>query len=87
MSDAFSSINDPLFFLHHGGLDYLWALWQTQDAKHIKAAAKGQLRDVPLWMGIFAPQKSSLEVLDTLDGDEKGFLCYRYEGLAIKDYL
>jgi len=62
ISDAFSAINDPLFFAHHAALDYIWALWQDQDPKRVQAAkdmnaARGQLRDVPLWMGVFCAAK------------------------------
>ena len=28
MLDVFTSTNDPLFFLHHAGLDRVWAMWQ-----------------------------------------------------------
>jgi len=90
MADPINSLNDPIFYLHHGGLDYLWALWQEQDPKRLRAgkdAVEGQLRDVPLWMGVFATQKSSFEVLDTSNRDGKGFLCYKYDGLSIKSYL
>jgi tyrosinase len=31
MSDALSSPNDPVFFLHHCNVDRLWTLWQAND--------------------------------------------------------
>jgi tyrosinase len=31
MLDVFTSTNDPLFFLHHAGLDRVWAIWQELD--------------------------------------------------------
>ena len=31
MMDPFNSVNDPLFFMHHATLDYIWALWEEQD--------------------------------------------------------
>jgi tyrosinase len=34
MQDAFTSTNDPLFFLHHAGIDHLWATWQELDVKN-----------------------------------------------------
>lgn len=33
MQDPFTSTNDPLFFLHHAGIDHLWAVWQEVDLK------------------------------------------------------
>ena len=37
MSAAPTSPNDPIFFLHHCGVDMIWALWQ---ARHSQAEAK-----------------------------------------------
>jgi tyrosinase len=31
MSDLFSSPNDPVFFVHHGQVDRVWAIWQGLD--------------------------------------------------------
>lgn len=31
MSDLFTSVNDPIFFLHHANVDRMWWLWQTMD--------------------------------------------------------
>ena len=39
MSEAPTSPNDPIFFLHHCGVDMIWALWQDRhdqsDAEHL----------------------------------------------------
>lgn len=32
MQDVYSSPGDPLFYLHHAGLDHLWADWQKLDS-------------------------------------------------------
>lgn len=84
MSDEFNSMNDPLFFYHHANLDYLWALWQSQDAKRLSdfSAPPGTVLD----MGLYAPQRMPSEVLDTENRDGKGFLCFKYEGLKMSDY-
>jgi tyrosinase len=34
MSDLFSSPNDPVFFVHHGRVDRVWAIWQGLDPVH-----------------------------------------------------
>jgi tyrosinase len=45
MQDPFTSTNDPLFFLHHAGLDRVWAMWQELEAParmyDIKPASAG----------------------------------------------
>lgn len=84
MSDEFNSINDPLFFLHHANLDYLWALWQSQSPSRLKefSAPPGTVLD----MGLYAPQRMASEVLDTENRDGKGILCFRYEGLKMDEY-
>jgi tyrosinase len=84
MSDEFNSINDPLFFLHHANLDYLWALWQSQDPKRLSefSAPPGTRLD----MGVYAPGRTAREVLDTQNTDGKGILCFKYEGLGVERY-
>jgi tyrosinase len=95
MGDLFTSTNDPLFFVHHAGLDRLWAMWQETDIKtrlyDVSAAvnvtgpetssATVQL-DTPLWMGFGAPDRPARDVMDTLNRDGKGFLCYKYDKMA-----
>ncbi|TFK95923.1 Di-copper centre-containing protein [Pterulicium gracile] len=41
MGDTSYSPNDPLFFLHHGMLDRVWALWQNQHPSNKKAFSGG----------------------------------------------
>jgi tyrosinase len=93
MMDPFNSVNDPLFFMHHGALDQLWALWQEQDPKRIYDFSASKLEkeplrpDTPLNMGVFGPEKLAKEVSDTQNRDGTGILCFRYEGLDIEKYM
>ncbi|TFK95596.1 Di-copper centre-containing protein [Pterulicium gracile] len=41
MGDTSYSPNDPLFFLHHGMLDRVWAMWQNQHPSNKKAFGGG----------------------------------------------
>jgi tyrosinase len=97
MQDAFTSTNDPLFFLHHAGIDHLWATWQEGDIKtrlsDIAEARNASSRPTypgfkpppplnlfsPIVIGFAAPDKMVEDVLDTLNRDGKGFLCYKYD--------
>ena len=91
MRDLFTSTNDPLFFLHHAGLDRLWAMWQEMDIGSRLYNVSGDNRvffgltgatltlDSPIWMGFAAPDRPVRDVMDTMNRDGKGFLCYKYE--------
>ena len=35
MLNVWSSINDPLFFMHHTNLDRIWSIWQRQAPKNL----------------------------------------------------
>ena len=89
--DPFNSPNDHLFFLHHTNLDQLWALWQEQDPKWLSdyRAVSGEefTADTKLLMGLFAPVKLVKDVMDTLNRDGNGTLCFKYEGLPIEQYI
>ena len=91
MSDEFNSINDPLFFLHHANLDYLWALWEEHDLKRLSdfSAPAGEMYGpvTGLEMGVYAPGRVTRDVMDTLNRDGMGILCFKYEGLGIEMYL
>jgi tyrosinase len=106
MQDAFTSTNDPLFFLHHGGIDRMWAIWQELDLQKRLVdvaespqsltprvppfpglenvplnfmAPKPLTLDTPITLGFAAPDRRVGEVMDTLNRDGNGFLCYRYD--------
>jgi tyrosinase len=95
MRDTFTSINDPIFFVHHAGLDRIWALWQEMDTSrrlHDAGPPDYETESVPLsmnsmlWMGIFSRDRKAFEVFDTLNRDGRGILCYKYEGLPASAY-
>jgi tyrosinase len=87
-----TSTNDPLFFMHHSGLDHLWATWQEQDRKNRLWDVDGKVSsffgaiqqknltlDTPIWMGLAAPDRPVRDVMDIANENGKGFLCYKYE--------
>ncbi|SPJ83611.1 uncharacterized protein FTOL_10127 [Fusarium torulosum] len=94
LMDIYSSPNDPLFWLHHTQLDYMWSLWQKADRSRL--ADIGGARtingfgpsgddvelttlDTPLWMGFMNDDIPVKAVMDTINGDGEGVLCYEYE--------
>jgi tyrosinase len=96
MRDTFTSINDPIFFVHHAGLDRIWALWQEMDERRLYSVGPpaDKIRepvslsmDSTLWLGAFGPDRKVSDVFDTLNRDGKGVLCYKYEGLPATSYL
>jgi len=97
MRDTFTSINDPIFFVHHAGLDRIWALWQEMDIENrlhsVGPPADKEKEpvslglDTPLWLGVFGPDRKVSDVFDTLNRDGRGVLCYKYEGLPASAYL
>jgi tyrosinase len=88
MADVYSSVLDPLFWLHHARLDKIWYDWQSQDparlhdidgpTKACTSHGTTKLSDM-LWMGFNAPDKPISAVMDTLNQDGSGILCYKYE--------
>jgi tyrosinase len=90
MMDPFNSPNDPLFFLHHATLDYLWATWEEQDLKRLSdySAVPGEVfsSETQLSMGLFAPLKKVKDVMDSQNRNGKGYLCFKYEGMPLKRY-
>jgi tyrosinase len=91
MGDPLTSTNDPLFFMHHSGLDRIWAIWQDMDSKNRLwdvsgdasgfplLARSGLTLDTPIWIGAAGPDRPVRDVMDTINRDGKGFLCYKYD--------
>jgi tyrosinase len=89
MIDLWSSINDPLFFMHHTQIDHVWWMWQALNPQEnlwaiggpVYPNGTGQVTlDYPVQMSPFtAPDITIRAVMDTLNRDGTGVLCYVYE--------
>jgi hypothetical protein len=99
MSNLFTSPNDPLFFIHHGGIDHFWFQWQGRNKTRFKDVRRSVLdfhrldepvppekvegittMDTPVFQtGEFAPLIHISQVMDTINEDRSGFLCYVYD--------
>jgi tyrosinase len=96
MGDLFNSVNDPLFWMHHTGMDRMWSLWQEQDPvnRAMDFGASTSFFDLaPLKpetsveVGDMGPTLPAVQLMDPQNRDGRGILCYQYEGLGVKDYL
>jgi tyrosinase len=88
MTNVWSSINDPLFWMHHAQLDRVWALWQSLNEKNIYAIGgpiypngTGLMTlEYPVEMASYiAPTLTIRAVMDTRNKNGKGALCYYYQ--------
>jgi len=88
MRNLWSSMNDPLFFMHHANIDRLWALWQSLKPQYghdfggyIWPNGTGIMTvDYPVEMFPWiAPDVPIRKILDTQNKDGRGVLCYKYE--------
>jgi len=92
IKDIGHSPNDPVFFLHHGQLDRVWAAWQAHDQRNRNAIAGGVVQDPdhfdahPLGTGTPVTKDTVLymagvgpdaKVKDVLS-TTGGYLCYQY---------
>lgn len=87
--DFFTSPGDPAFFLHHGGIDRTWWIWQLQDLEKRLSAVSGTitLGNVPpsrnatldddVDLGYIAPAVKLGSLLNTMGG-LGGEFCYIY---------
>ncbi|CZT48785.1 related to monophenol monooxygenase (tyrosinase) [Rhynchosporium secalis] len=87
--DFFTSPNDPIFFLHHGMIDRVWWIWQTQNLAVRLKAVSGTItffNDPPsrnatlndnVDLGLLAPPVKLGSLLDTMGG-LNGAFCYIY---------
>ncbi|KAL2070879.1 hypothetical protein VTL71DRAFT_13905 [Oculimacula yallundae] len=84
--DLFVSDADPAFYLHHGQVDRLWAVWQGLDFENRRDQVTGTLTlmntppsekgtiDTPMDLGFNGGTKTVGELGSTIDGD----FCYIY---------
>lgn len=94
MLDLFNSANDPLFWLHHTGLDRIWALWHEVDQSRLHNVdgtlamfdMKPFTLETPLWMGFSAKDEPVRAIIDTQNRNGEGILCYQHAGRQIEDY-
>lgn len=49
MSNVYSSPGDPLFWLHHGGLDMMWNEWQRKGTKSLNLYELVELINAADW--------------------------------------
>ncbi|KAF9054157.1 hypothetical protein BJ165DRAFT_1337324 [Panaeolus papilionaceus] len=91
MSNFYSSPGDPLFYLHHGYLDYIWWKWQTADVQNRmyqikgRTTPEGDFRNVTLEYPLSAGQLSPGHAVRI--GDMMNIMqqpnCYEYEGYGV----
>ncbi|KKA28219.1 hypothetical protein TD95_005463 [Thielaviopsis punctulata] len=83
--DIYASPGDPVFFIHHSGIDRLYWLWQLQDlptrltavgGSVAGSSATGALTDV-LDMGVVNEDRTIGDMMNTMGGN-KGAFCYIY---------
>lgn len=86
------NMSDPLFFLHHGQLDRIWAAWQAHDPRNRNAIAGGVVQDSDDFdahpLGIGTPVTADTVIyMAGVGPDAKvhdvfsttgGYLCYKY---------
>ncbi|KAH7121254.1 hypothetical protein B0J11DRAFT_590230 [Dendryphion nanum] len=94
LMDIYSSPNDPIFWLHHAQLDYMWALWQKADTRRLEDIGGARTTeglgpdadeveqttlDTPVWMGFMNDDVPVRAVMDTINRNDRGVLCYEYQ--------
>jgi len=84
------SVNDPLFMMHHGMIDKVWADWQAKDSRNAAAFAGGSIQDTTYWayptgmapwLNLSSPIPTDGLFPSTTVGDVLSIhkLCYCYE--------
>lgn len=95
MVNKYSSPGDPLFYLHHGGIDWLWSQWQRADWPARNSSIGGPntqyaypynfFGDIP-YQNItletplqFGEEADAIVVGDVMDTETELMGCYIYE--------
>ena len=88
MINVWSSINDPLFYMHHAQIDHVWWTWQNLQPQNLWAiggpiypnGTGTTTLDSPIYMSPYtAPDVKIRNVMDSLNRNGEGVLCYVYE--------
>jgi len=95
MMDPLNSVNEPLFWLHHGAIDYFWSIWQEADRKNriydldtsVKGGGNGKAWAQKIEMGMYGSDTSAKQIADSENRDGTGKLCFKYEGLPVSKYI
>jgi len=95
MMDPMNSVNEPLFWLHHGAIDYYWNIWQEADRSRrvydvdtsVAGDANAKALAEAVEMGLYGSQRTVKEIADTVNKDGSGTLCYKYAGPAASAYI
>ncbi|CAI7631653.1 unnamed protein product [Penicillium pancosmium] len=92
MRDFFSSPQDPVFMLHHGMIDRIWAMWQALDEENHRWAINGtmSLHNFPLTpeltldtnfgFGVLGRDKKMRELMHPQMSD----YCYEYGNTEVR---
>jgi tyrosinase len=85
--DVFNSPGDPAFWVHHGMIDRIWSIWQSQDIENRTYVVAGmgmngnftygpQSLDEVIDLGVVADKALKIrDLASTVDGP----FCYTYE--------
>jgi tyrosinase len=88
MGNTWSSVNDPLFFLHHAQIDRLWWIWQNLKPQNewaiggtVYPNGTGTVSlNSPIYFSpAVAPDVNFRYVMDTRNRNGRGVLCYVYD--------
>jgi tyrosinase len=91
MADTMVSPADPLFYLHHANIDRVWWMWQNKKPENVMAIGwkiffkkSGYEVDMTLdsvldMYPFLAPNVPARKVMDPLNRDGQGVMCYVYE--------
>ncbi|PPQ91363.1 hypothetical protein CVT25_004130 [Psilocybe cyanescens] len=84
MASFYTSSNDPIFFLHHAGLDRLWWKWQQEDLENRLYQVGGRVNISPPYGEVMLEYRlpfdiisSSIRIRNTMDPRLEPY-CYTY---------